>query len=66
MTKPVHLSRVQCCLHKEHHPEDDFKTFSGTSSIKYLDFSYNCNPNKHFEMQQEQIAIIYVLGETLT
>lgn len=34
--------------------------------MKYLDFSYDCNPKKHFEMHQEQITLISLLEETLT
>lgn len=34
--------------------------------MKYLVLLYNSNPNKHFEMQQKLIAIISILGETLT
>lgn len=34
--------------------------------MKYLDFFYNSNSNEHFWMQQKLIAIISVLGETLT
>lgn len=67
MTKSLHLSRLQCCVHKEYHPEGDLN-LSAELFLKYLVFFflYNSNPNKRFEMQQKLIAIIFVLGETLT